>query len=53
MYTFKINEFPKISKPFWLVVKSMPSQRYFLKEGDIFKLGKVKLRVKEIIHKNS
>jgi hypothetical protein len=52
-FTFQINEFPQISKPFWLVVKSLPNQRYHLKEGDVFKMGKVKLRVKEIIHKNS
>lgn len=32
-YTFQINEFPKISKPFWLVVKSLPNQRYCLKQG--------------------
>lgn len=30
-YTFQVNEFPKISRPFWLVVKSLPNQRYHLK----------------------
>ena len=33
----------------WLVVKSTPSQKYKLKEGDILRIGKQKVKVKEII----
>ena len=33
----------------WLVVKSTPSQKYRLKEGDIIRIGKQKVKVKEII----
>lgn len=30
-FSFLINQFPQISKPFWIVVKSLPDQRYHLK----------------------
>ena len=30
-YLFQFSDFPKISKPFWIVVKSLPKQRYLLK----------------------
>lgn len=33
----------------WLVVKSTPSGKYRLKEGDIIRIGKQKIKVKEII----
>jgi hypothetical protein len=33
----------------WVAVKSLPKQRYSIKEGDIIKLGKLKIRIKEII----
>lgn len=44
---------PEISSQFshekpWLVVKSLNAAEYLLTEGDKFKLGKVKLKVKEI-----
>jgi hypothetical protein len=35
----------------WVVVKSLPSHRYVIKEGDMLRIGKQKVRVKEIIEK--
>ena len=33
----------------WLVVKSLPSKKYAIKEGDMLRVGKQKVRVKEIV----
>jgi hypothetical protein len=37
------------SNQLWLVVKSTPSKKYKLKEGDLLRIGKMKIKVKEII----
>lgn len=34
------------SNQLWLVVKSTPSKKYKLKEGDILRIGKQKVKVK-------
>lgn len=33
----------------WIVVKSLPSRKYVIKEGDMLRIGKQRVRVKEII----
>jgi hypothetical protein len=30
----------------WIVVKSLPSKKYVIKEGDMLRIGKQKVRVK-------
>lgn len=35
----------------WIVVKSLPSKKYVIKEGDMLRIGKQKVRVKEIIER--
>ena len=35
----------------WVVVKSLPKKGYVLKEGDILRIGKQKVKVKEIMEK--
>jgi predicted HTH transcriptional regulator len=30
----------------WIVVKSLPSKKYAIKEGDMLRIGKQKVRVK-------
>ena len=35
----------------WLVIKSLPSKKYPVKEGDMLRIGKQKVRVKEIVEK--
>lgn len=37
----------------WLAVKSTPSHKYKLKEGDIIRIGNQKVKVKEIILEDS
>lgn len=37
----------------WLAVKSTPSRKYKLKEGDIIRIGNQKVKVKEIILEDS
>ena len=37
----------------WLVVKSLPKKGYVLKEGDIIRIGKQKVRIKEIMDKTT
>lgn len=37
------------SNQIWLAVKSLPSHKYRLKEGDILRIGNQKVKVKEII----
>lgn len=37
------------NKMLWLVIKSVPGQRYSLQEKDIIKLGKQKIRIREIV----
>lgn len=37
------------SHQLWLVIKSTPSQKYQLKEGDLLRIGKQKIKVKEIV----
>ena len=37
------------SHQIWVVVKSTPSRKYQLKEGDMIKIGKQKIKVKEIV----
>lgn len=38
-----------VSNQLWLAVRSLPSQRYPLKEGDTFRIGTLRVKVKEII----
>lgn len=38
-----------IQKPLWLVVRSLPSRSYSIRERDIIKLGKQKLKVREVV----
>lgn len=44
-----MNSSKLIANQMWLVVKSTPSKKYRLKEGDIMRVGKLKIKVKEII----
>ena len=37
----------------WLAVKSTPSRKYKLKEGDILRIGNQKVKVKEIIFEDN
>lgn len=37
------------SQQMWVVVKSTPSKKYQLKEGDLIKIGKQKIKIKEIV----
>jgi RING-variant domain/FHA domain len=50
---FYINSNPKLSKTFgvekpWLVVKGLKKPEYLLSEGEIIRLGKIRMKVKEI-----
>ena len=38
-----------VQKPIWLVVRTLPKKEYSIKERDIFKLGKQKMRVREVV----
>lgn len=38
-----------VQKPLWLVVKSLPSKVYSIREKDVIKLGKQKLKVREVV----
>lgn len=37
----------------WLAVKSTPSNKYKLKEGDMLRIGNQKIKVKEIIFEDN
>jgi hypothetical protein len=45
------NKISKTKQQPWLVVKSLPSKKYAVKEGDMLRIGKQKVRVKEIIER--
>lgn len=42
-----------VQRLFWLVVSSLPKERHRVQEKDIVKLGKQKIRVREICHVDS
>ena len=39
-----------LQKLLWLAVSSLPNKKHILQERDILKLGKQKLRIREIVH---
>ena len=44
-----INTSKLTANQLWLIVKTTPSKKYKLKEGDIMRIGKQRVKVKEII----
>lgn len=46
-----VSKCEKTKQQPWIVVKSLPSKRYVIKEGDMLRIGKQRVRVKEIIEK--
>lgn len=38
-----------VQRPLWLIVRSLPKKEYSIKERDIIKLGKQKMRVREVV----
>jgi len=47
-YTF-VNDNNKLKQQPWIVINSLPSKQYVIKEGDMLRIGKQRVRVKEII----
>ena len=44
-YTFASRNAKQKQQP-WIVIKSLPLKRYVIKEGDMLRIGKQKVRVK-------